>query len=42
VCPEGIDECPDKNRIPVAFSVEKTSGMDGGDLADLTAFVLAD
>jgi hypothetical protein len=32
-CPEAIDECPNKNRISVAFAIEWNSGMYSGDPA---------
>src|SRR5260221_12512934 len=35
VLTKGVDE----NTISIAFSIERKSGMDRGDLADLTAFV---
>jgi DNA-binding transcriptional LysR family regulator len=34
-----VDEVVNKKRISVAFGVERNSGMDRGDLANLTAFV---
>jgi hypothetical protein len=29
-----------ENRVPVALSIEGNSGIDGGDLAELTVFVV--
>src|SRR5260221_6721027 len=34
-----VDEVVNENRISVAFGIERNSGMDRGDLANLTAFV---
>jgi hypothetical protein len=31
---------PNENRLLIAFSIEKNSGIDGGDLAEPTMFVV--
>jgi hypothetical protein len=41
--PNVVTKGPNENRMLIAFSIEKNSGIDGGDLAEPTAFVaLAD
>jgi hypothetical protein len=41
--PDVVTKGPNENRLLIAFSIEKNSGIDGGDPAEPTAFVaLAD